>query len=91
MNYELMIVLEPNFSEEESQAKIEEIKKLIVGAGGEVVKEDAWGKRVLAYPINKLKEGVYHLLNFKLAPSEVGGLEKRLNLEDNVLRLLIVR
>ncbi len=91
MNYELMIVLKPSFSEEELQAKIEEIKKLIVGNGGEVVKEDAWGKRVLAYPINKLKEGVYHLLNFKLAPSEVGGLEKRLNLEEDILRFLVTR
>ena len=89
MEYELMFVLKPDFSEEELQAKIEEIKKLIVGDGGEVVKEDAWGERALAYPINHFKEGVYHFFEFKLDPLRVKELEKKLNLRDDVLRFLI--
>ncbi len=92
MNYELMFILKPDFSEEELQAKIEEIKKLVVGDGsGEIIKEDAWGKRALAYPINHFKEGVYHFLNFQSEPSRVRDLEKALNLDDTVLRSLIVR
>ena len=92
MKYELMFVLRPNLTEEELKTKIEEIKKLIVSdGGGEVVKEDAWGKRALAYPINHFKEGVYHFLNFQSEPSQVKDLEKTLNLDDTVLRSLIVR
>jgi len=91
MNYELMVVLRPDLTEEEQQEKIEEIKKLIVGDGSaEVVKEDAWGKRAMAYPINHFKEGVYHFLEFKFDPSRVKELEKTLNLDDTVLRSLIV-
>jgi len=92
MLYELMFVLRPNLTEEELNTKIEEIKKLIVsGDGGKVVKEDAWGKRALAYPINHFKEGVYHFLNFQSAPSGIKELEKMLNLSDELLRFLIVR
>ena len=90
MKYELMFVLRPDLTEEEQQAKIEEIKKLIVGDEGEVIKEDAWGKRALAYPINHFEEGVYHFLNFQSKPSRVKDFEKTLNLDDAVLRSLIV-
>ena len=91
MQYELMFVLRPDFSEEELPVKIEKVKKLIVGDGGEVVKEDAWGKRALAYPIHHFKEGVYHFLEFKFEPSRVKALEKALSLDEAVLRSLIVR
>ncbi len=91
MTYELMLVLPPDLTEEELKLIIEEVKKLIVAGGGEVVKEDAWGKRVLAYPIKKFKEGVYHFFNFKMGSSEVTTLEKKLNLQDGLLRFLIVK
>ena len=91
MNYELMFILRPDLTEEELQAKIERVKKLIADGGGEVVKEDAWGKRALAYPINHFKEGVYHFLNFQSESSRVKDLEKTLNLDDAMLRFLIVR
>ena len=106
MLYELMFILRPDFSEEELQAKIEKVKKLIVGDGGEVVtprrargdlersrevKEDAWGKRALAYPIDHFKEGVYHFLGFKSTPVKIKELEKKLNLSDELLRFLITK
>ena len=91
MTYELMFVLRPDLTEEELRAKIEEIKKLIVGDGsGEVVKEDVWGKRALAYPISHFKEGIYHFFEFKSEPSQVKELEKALNLRDDFLRFLIL-
>lgn len=90
MNYELMFILRPDLTEEELEAKIGKVDGLIVGVGGKVLKQDAWGKRALAYPINHFKEGVYHFLNFQSDPSGVKELEKKLNLEDAMLRFLIV-
>ncbi len=106
MTYELMFILRPDFSEEELPAKIEKVKKLIAGSGGEVVtprrargdlersrevKEDAWGKRALAYPIRHFKEGFYHFLSFQSDPSGVKELERKLNLDEAVLRFLITK
>jgi small subunit ribosomal protein S6 len=91
MMYELMFILRPDLTEEELGAKIKKVKKLITDGGGEIAKEDAWGKRVLAYPINKFKEGFYHLFNFQSTPAKVRDLEKKLNLDDAVLRFLLVR
>ena len=91
MNYELMFILKPEVSEEESRAEVEKIKDFVKAEKGEVVKEEAWGKRVLAYPIKHFSEGFYHLLNFKSTPAKVKELEKKLNLDDSVLRSLIMR
>ncbi len=90
MQYELMFILRPDLTEEELKAKIEEVKKLIADGGGEVIKEEAWGKRALAYPIKHCAEGVYHLLNFQSQPSLMKDLEKTLNLDDGILRFLAV-
>lgn len=91
MNYELMFILKPDVAEEEQKAEVDKIKKLITTNKGEVVKEEVWGQRVLAYPIKHFSEGVYHLLNFKSTPAKIKELEKKLNLDDEVLRFLIVR
>ena len=91
MVYELMFILKPEIAEEEQKAEVEKIKDLIKAGKGEVVKEEAWGKRVLAYPIKHFSEGFYHLLNFKSTPAKVKELENKLNLDDSVLRSLIVR
>ena len=91
MQYELMIVLRPDLTEEELKFKIEEVKKLVTDGGGEVVGENAWGERALAYSINHFEEGVYHFFELELDPSQVKDLEKKLNLADDLLRFLIVR
>ena len=82
MKYELMFILSPDFPEEEWRAKVKDVK---------VLKEEIWGKRVLAYPIKHFSEGVYVLLNFEAAPAKVKDLEKKLNLDEDLLRFLIVR
>jgi len=91
MQYELMLILKPDVSEAEQKAEVDKIKNLITDSKGEVIKEDAWGKRILAYPIKHFSEGVYHLLNFKSTPAKVKELEERLNLDDEALRFLVVR
>ena len=86
-----MFILKPEVAEEEQKAEVEKIKDFVKAEKGEVVKEEAWGKRVLAYPIKHFSEGFYYLLNFKSTPAKVKELEKKLNLDDSVLRSLIVR
>jgi small subunit ribosomal protein S6 len=91
MNYELMLILKPDVSEEEQKAKTEKIKQTIKDANGEVIKEEAWGRRNLAYPIKHFAEGLYHLLFIKLPASSVGELRRKLRLEGHLLRFMVVR
>ena len=60
--YELALVLDPSLSDEEQVGLVDEVKKMVSGKGVEVVKEESWGKRKLAYPVGKVNEGRYVLL-----------------------------
>lgn len=89
--YELGIVLLPTLTEEEKTASLERVKELVIRFGGEVTKVDDWGKRRLAYEIDKIKEGFYYFIQFNAngdVPSEV---ESRIRIMDSVLRYLTVR
>ena len=89
--YELMYVLHPRLTEEEIAAAVERISALVTGPGGEILSVDQWGRRRLAYPIDRNMEGYYVLSTFK-APAEVcGPLERQLNLAEDVLRHLMIR
>ncbi|WP_303883156.1 30S ribosomal protein S6 [Acetomicrobium mobile] len=87
--YELMVLIHPDT--EEVKTQVDEISEIIKSLGGEFLKADIWGKRRLAYPINKQAEGYYALLDFKLDPSHIGEVDRLLKLRDSVLRHLIVR
>ena len=63
--YELIMLMDPRLADEEVVSLIEDQKKMIATGGAEVVKEENWGKRKLAYPIGKLNEGKYVLLGVK--------------------------
>lgn len=89
--YELALVLDPSLSEEAKAEKAGKVSELISRFGGQIEKVDDWGKRRLAYEINKKNEGFYSFTYFDAeagAPSEI---EKRLRIMDDVLRYLIVR
>ena len=89
--YELGIVLVPTLSEEEKVASLEKVKELVVRFGGTITKVDDWGKRRLAYEINKIKEGFYYFIEFNAngdAPNEV---ESRIRIMESVLRYLTIR
>ncbi|HOJ81486.1 MAG TPA: 30S ribosomal protein S6 [Acetomicrobium flavidum] len=87
--YELMVLIHPDT--EEVKAQVDEISEVIKGLGGEFLKADIWGKRRLAYPVNKQIEGYYALLDFNLEPSKISEIDRLLKLRDRVLRHLIVR
>jgi small subunit ribosomal protein S6 len=92
--YELAIVADPRLSDEEHTTLVDETKQLIATRGGELVREESWGKRKLAYPIEKLTEGRYSFLYLQM-PSEKAKLfdevELRLRQNDKVLRFITVR
>lgn len=89
-NYETMVVLHPQYEEEQVDQFIEKVKESIAGDGGEVTNLDKWGKRKLAYEIKKLREGYYVVMNYT-APQETSSkMEKAFKIADGVLRYLIV-
>jgi small subunit ribosomal protein S6 len=91
--YELALVLDPSLSDEEQVGLVDEVKKMVSGKGVEVVKEESWGKRKLAYPVGKVSEGRYVFL-YVTAENEappVALVEKRLNQNERVLRYLWIR
>ena len=91
--YELALVLDPTLSDEEQVSLVDEVKKLVSSKGVEVVKEESWGKRKLAYPVRKASEGRYVFLYVVAEndPPAVSLVEKRLNQNERVLRYLWVR
>ena len=91
--YELALVLDPALSDEDQVGLVDEIKKLVSSKGVEVVKEESWGKRKLAYPVGKVTEGRYVFLYVVAEgdPPPVAQVEKRLNQNERVLRYLWLR
>ncbi|ATW26232.1 30S ribosomal protein S6 [Candidatus Formimonas warabiya] len=89
--YEAMYIIRPDFDEEKVQATMEKYSSLIQNNGGELVKVDLWGKRRLAYEINKLREGFYVLAKFNGAPETPAELERNFKISDDVIRYLIVK
>jgi len=90
--YELMFIIDPRLTDEEIVSLADQYKEMIQSAGGEVHKEESWGKRKLAYQINKLSEGSYMLFHVR---SEQGSVfrevEQRLRQNERVLRYMTVR
>jgi small subunit ribosomal protein S6 len=89
--YELMLVLRPDVPDDRTQAVIDRITRQISTAGGQIIKVAPWGRRRLAYPINRHREGSYHIVLFE-APSEaVADLERGLLITEELLRNLVTR
>jgi small subunit ribosomal protein S6 len=89
--YELMLVLRPDVADDRSQAVIDRITRQISTAGGQIIKVAPWGRRRLAYPIARHREGSYHIILFE-APSEaVADLERGLLITEELLRHLVTR
>jgi small subunit ribosomal protein S6 len=89
--YELAIVLKPTLEEEPRKAEFERILGLITRFGGTVEKVDEWGRRRLAYEIQKCNEGFYSFITFTAESDAPAEIEQRLRIMENVLRYLIVR
>lgn len=89
--YETIFVLRPTLDEEAINANVEKFKGIIEKNGGEIVEVDTWGRRKLAYPINKLNEGFYTLINFKSESELPKELVRNFRISDSVIRHIIVK
>lgn len=88
-NYEVMFVINPTLEDEKKDATIETVQGIIAN-GGEVGKVDVWGMRKLAYPIQKLDDGCYVVIEFKADATLPMELNRKLRISDNVIRHIIV-
>ncbi len=89
--YELMLVIRPDVADDKSQALVDRTTRGIAASGGQIVKVAPWGRRRLAYPIDRHREGSYHIILFE-APSEaIVELEHTLLITEEVLRHLVTR
>lgn len=89
--YELAVVVNAKIEDDARTATIEKVKELIARFGGNVTDVDEWGKKRLAYEIQKMKEGYYYFIHFESDSTVPGEVEQRIRIMDNVLRYLCVR
>ena len=89
-SYESLFVIKPNLTEEETAAVVNKFTSLIADNGGAVESVNAWGKRRLAYPIEKFVEGYYVLVNFKSEATLPAELNRVFGITDEILRNIVV-
>ena len=89
--YELAVVLSVKLEDEERAAALEKVQGYITRFGGTVTNVDEWGKRKLAYEIQKMHEGYFYFIHFEADSTAPGEIEKHARIMDNVLRYLVVK
>ena len=89
--YELAVVVNAKIEDDARTATIEKVKELIARFGGNVTDVDEWGKKRLAYEIQKMREGYYYFIQFDANADVPAQLEENVRIMDNVLRFLCVR
>ncbi|TCT13139.1 SSU ribosomal protein S6P [Natranaerovirga pectinivora] len=90
-NYELALVINGKVDEEVKTATVEKAKEYIARFGGSLTKVDEWGKRRLAYEIDKVREGFYFFFTFQADAGVPAELERELRITEPVLRFLVTR
>jgi len=89
--YELCVVLNANVEDDQRTAALEEVKALVERFGGVISDVDEWGKKRLAYEIQKMKEGYYYFIHFEAEPTCPAEIEGRIRIMENVIRYLCIR
>lgn len=89
--YELMIILDPEVDDRNIAPTLDRFLKVVKDAGGTIENVDIWGKRRLAYEINKRSEGVYAVINMTTEPDVAKELDRQLGLSESVLRTKLLR
>jgi small subunit ribosomal protein S6 len=89
--YEELFIAKPDAPDEEVDALVEQLRTQLTTLGATVDKVDKWGKRRLAYKVDKYREGTYVLFQFTAAPEHVHEFERRLRVADLVLKFITVR
>ena len=89
--YELAVVVSAKIEDEERAATIEKVKAVIERFGGKITNVDEWGKKKLAYEVQKMKEAFYYFIQFDAESTTPVEVENRVRIMDNVIRYLCVR
>ncbi len=89
--YELALVVSAKIEDDARTATVEKAKEYITRAGGTVTEVEDWGKKKLAYEVQKMTEGYYYFIQFDAEPTAPAAVEQDVRIMDNVLRFLCVR
>jgi small subunit ribosomal protein S6 len=89
--YELMVILDPNLEERTVQPSLDTYLNVVRNDGGSVDNIDIWGRRRLAYEIDKNAEGIYAVVSLQADPATVKELDRQLTLNESVLRTKVIR
>lgn len=89
--YELALVVNAKIEDEARNATVEAVKELIARFGGNITNIDEWGRKRLAYEVQKMKEGFYYFIQFDADPTCPGEVESRIRIMENVIRFLCIR
>jgi small subunit ribosomal protein S6 len=90
-HYELMVILDPELEERTVAPSLDQFLNVVRQGGGSVEKVDIWGRRRLAFEINKKTEGIYAVVDLNAEPATVKELDRQLNLNEAVLRTKVIR
>ena len=90
-NYETVFILTPVLSDAQMKEAVGKFTDVLKGEGAEIVNEEYWGLRKLAYPIDKKTTGFYQLVEFKANPTTIEALEKQFRRDERVIRFLTFR
>ncbi len=89
--YEVVFIVDPGVGDDEVMRLSETVQKIITSQGGHIVKTEMMGRRQLAYEINHRREGTYILLEIEGSGTEIAELERRMRVNDQILRYMTIR
>jgi small subunit ribosomal protein S6 len=90
-HYETVFIMTPVLSDEQMKEAVKKYREHLTKNGAEIVFEDNWGMRKLAYPIQKKSTGFYHLIEYKVDPSVIQDFEVAFKRDERILRFLTVK
>jgi len=89
--YEMGVIITAKLEEEGQKAELEKVQELITRFGGTIDKVDHWGRRKMAYPIQKQNDGIYTFITFSSESGVPAEIESRIRILESVLRFLVIR
>lgn len=90
-HYETVFILTPVLSDEQAKETVAKFKKVLTDAGAEILNEEAWGLKKMAYAIEKKSTGFYFLTEFKAEPTTIATLETAYRRDEKVIRFMTVK
>jgi len=88
-DYELGIVINPEVGDEQARALVERVTQIITNNGGQVIRVNAWGRRRLAYPIQRFRDGLYFFYDLTLNPASIAEIERSIRVNEDIIRHLM--